>query len=75
MESNTTHEAPNVIEDLGDGTFYYNFDVQTTELDDGTPSYNYKQVRCNYPIVNEEIQTKLTELKINHIVNYADKQL
>lgn len=75
MESNTTHQAPNVIENLGDGTFYYNFDVERTELEDGTPSFNYKQVRCNYPVVTGEIQEKLTKLNINHNVYVSNEEL
>jgi hypothetical protein len=67
MKSNRTQAAPPKIEDLGDGSFYYNFDVVEGETQNEEISYNYQQVRCNYPIVLEEIQAALINENYNHI--------
>jgi len=67
MKSNRTQAAPPKIEDLGDGSFYYNFDVVEETKDNEKISYNYQQVRCNYPIILEEIQAALINENYNHI--------
>jgi len=67
MKSNRTQAAPPKIEDLGDGTYYYNFDVVEETKENEEISYNYQQVRCNYPIVLEEIQAALINENYNHI--------
>ena len=62
MKSNRTHQYPPVIENLGDGTFYHNFNVveSTVEEEEGGQaafkSYDYDQVRCNYPVEVAKIQ-------------------
>lgn len=66
MKSNRTQSPPPKIEDLGDGTFYYNFDVAEEIMESGETSYNYEQVRCSYPIVLEEIQAALVNENYNH---------
>lgn len=67
MKSNRTQAPPPKIEDLGDGTFFYNFDVTEEIKENEETSYNYEQVRCNYPIVLEEIQAALIKENYNHI--------
>lgn len=61
--SNRTHQSPPQIEDLGDGTFYYNFNIEESLInDDNDPAtdeglqYDYDQVRCQYPVNIEVIQ-------------------
>lgn len=72
--SNTTHHPPkSPIEDLGDGTFYYNFNIVKTTIEDeegGEPydSYDYRQVRCSYPVDVQEIQKEVDKLNLNHKV-------
>ena len=41
LESNI---KPNVIENLGNGYWYYNYNIQETEGEDG-PSYTFTQIR------------------------------
>lgn len=66
MKSNRTQTSPPTIEDLGDGTYYYNFDVVEGVMETGETEYNYEQVRCNYPIVLEDIQAALLKENYNH---------
>lgn len=68
MEANRTHQAPPVIEDLGDGTFYYNFNVLESEGEDGSPSFDYNQVRCAYPVDETEIQQSVNDQNYQHLV-------
>lgn len=73
MESQRTQIVPPKIEDLGDGTFYYNFDIvrsEKTEIMSNvvTIQFNYEQVRCNYPVDSQEIQAALNLEGYNHIV-------
>jgi len=67
MKSNRTQAPPPKIEDLGDGTFYYNFDVVEEEKENEETSYNYEQVRCNLPVNLEEIQSAVIAENYNHI--------
>ncbi len=56
-KSNRTHQAPPIIEDLGEGSFYYNFNVVESLMDDEeTMQYDYEQVRCDYPVDKAVIQ-------------------
>jgi hypothetical protein len=77
-KSNRTHQSPPVIENLGDGTYYYNFDVVETPIDDDNdPSteegmqYDYEQVRCEYPVSQEVIQACVDEEGYNHQVDLS----
>lgn len=56
MKANRTHQAPPKIEDLGDGTFYYNFNIEESENEEGESNFDYQQVRCKYPVSAEKIQ-------------------
>lgn len=69
MHSNTTHHPPHILQDLGDGTFYYNFNLIHTKLEDDVDNYDYMQVRCNFPVNQKAIQNKVSETGSNHIVN------
>lgn len=73
MKSNTTHHPPkSPTEDLGDGTYYYNFDIVKTMVEDEEggeyPSYDYFQVRCYHPIDPVKIQEKIDTLNLDHKV-------
>ena len=75
MKSNRTHNAPPVIEKLGDGTFFYNFDIVETPIDnDNDPvtaeglQYDYEQVRCDYPVDHVKIQNLVDSEGYNHQV-------
>lgn len=73
MKANTTHNPPTTpIENLGDGTFYYNFNVVHSVItdDEGAQydNYDYEQVRCKYPVIAEKIQTELDNQNYNHTV-------
>lgn len=74
-KANRTHQAPPVIENLGDGSFYYNFNtVESAILDEegqptGGKEYNYHQVRCNYPVEAQKIQDCLDQENYNHQVD------
>lgn len=59
MKSNRTHTPPPKIEDLGDGTSYYNFNVVEAEAEEGYPSFDYEQVRVENPVTIEKIQEAL----------------
>lgn len=61
MRSQRTTTAPPIIEDLGDGTFYYNFSVTSATMTDimgNSPTliFSYEQVRCKYPVVLTDVQ-------------------
>ncbi len=66
MKSNRTHTFPPVVEDLGDGTFFYNFDVIESLTEEGDPEYNYQQVRCDYPVDIQKIQVCLEKENYEH---------
>lgn len=70
MESQRTGNAPQVIENLGDGSFHYNFNIiEDQEVDENeqvTKRFVYNQVRCNYPVNEQEIQEALTLEGYNH---------
>lgn len=73
MKSNTTHNPPiTPIENLGDGTFYYNFDVVHSVIQDDEgyeyDNYDYEQVRCSYPIDIDEIQEEVNKEGYDHKV-------
>lgn len=59
MKSNRTHEMPPKIEDLGDGTSYYNFDVVESLAEGGYPSFDYEQVRVENPVTIGKIREAL----------------
>lgn len=66
MKANRTHQAPPKIEDLGDGTFYYNFNIVEGQTEEGEVSYDYDQVRCSYPIEAKKIQKCLNNENYEH---------
>ena len=66
MKSNRTHTFPPVVEDLGDGTFYYNFEVIESETEEGDREFNYQQVRCEYPVEIQKIQGCLAKENYEH---------
>lgn len=73
MKANTTHNPPTTpIENLGDGTFYYNFNVVHSVVtdDEGAQydNYDYEQVRCNYPVDENEIQEEVNKEGYDHNV-------
>jgi len=77
-KSNRTHKAPPVIEQLGDGTFYYNFDIVETPIDNDNDSatdeglqYDYEQVRCDYPVDEAKIQERVDREGYNHQVDLS----
>lgn len=66
MLSNRTKQDPPKIEVLGDGTYYYNFDVDHSINEDGEDNYDYKQVRCPMPVDLQQIQEAIDDLEIDH---------
>ena len=75
-KANRTHQAPPVIEKLGDGSFYYNFNVVSSPIDDDNDSstdegqqYDYDQVRCDYPVEKAKIQECLNQEEYDHQVD------
>jgi hypothetical protein len=73
MKANRTHTPPPKIEDLGDGTFYYNFNivesVVTPEEGEDYMNYDYEQVRCHYPLDEVEIHTNVDAEGYDHTIN------
>lgn len=47
--------TPPVIENLGDGSSYYNFNAVVGETEDGMPSFDYEQIRFDNPTQTENI--------------------
>lgn len=68
MRANRTHTPPPIYEDLGDGTFYYNFTIKESTAEEGYSNFDYYQVRCNYPINLNEVQLKINDNGYNHSV-------
>lgn len=68
-KSNRTHQFPPIVENLGDGSFYYNFNVVTSETEEGAPQYHYEQVRCKFPVVKEKIQECVNQENYDHQVD------
>lgn len=69
MKSNRTHTPPPVIEDLGDGTSHYNFDVinsQREDEDSVTENYDYDQVTVVNPVTLEKIKEELLKEGYDH---------
>jgi len=71
MKSNRVRIFPPVIEDLGDGTYYYNFDVVTSETEDKEVRFDYEQVRCEFPVVIEAIEAALATEGYVHNVDLS----
>lgn len=73
MKANRTHTPPPTIENLGDGTYYYNFRIVETAVtpEEGEQylNYDYEQVRCHYPVDEIEVQTNVDNAGYDHIVN------
>ena len=77
-KANRTHQAPPVIEKLGDGSFYYNFNVVESPIDDDNDpatdegsQYDYDQVRSIYPVEQAKIQEKVNKAGYNHQVDLS----
>lgn len=63
MKSNRVRNSPPIIENLGDGTSYYNFDVVQSVRDDGgeeIDNFDYDQVTVPHPITYSGIIEALT---------------
>lgn len=75
MKSNTTYHPPVIpVEDLGDGSYYYNFDIIETlivdeDSGDTHPSYDYNQIRLKFPIDIDEIQEHVNTINPSHKVD------
>lgn len=52
------NDYPKQIEDLGTGSFYFNFNIRKKEEEEG---YIYNQIRFEYPIDNEIIKKTLID--------------
>jgi len=78
MKSNRTHQPPPRVENLGEGTFYYNLDVVKYKgvnqegVEDPYWSYDYNQVRVKYPITLGDIQKELNSKSVAHQINVDD---
>lgn len=77
-KANRTHQAPPVIENLGDNTFYYNFNVMERPIDDDNDpatdegkQYDYDQVRCAYPVDEAKIQECVNKENYDHQVDLS----
>lgn len=68
MRSNRTHTPPPKIENLGDGTHYYNFNVITTKNENDEDNFDYDQVRCNDPFSIEQTQAVVDASGYSHEV-------
>lgn len=75
MKANRTgkYNEPPKIEDLGDGTFYYNFNVEKDYIKtDNSPrmdvDWRYNQVRLPYPMDAEKIQLEVDKQGYEHNV-------
>ncbi len=80
-KSNRTHEAPPQIEDLGDGSFYYNFNIVESPIDDDNDpatdeglQYDYDQVRCKFPVQASVIQECVNKEGYEHQVNIIENE-
>lgn len=59
IRTNRTNTEPPQIEELGDGSYYYNFNIDHTVLatDSGSvDNYDYDQVRLELPVNKKKIQ-------------------
>jgi len=77
-KANRTHQVPPITEQLGDGTFFYNFDAVETPIDnDNDPAtdegfqYDYEQVRCDYPVGEAKIQECVDREGYEHQVDIS----
>ncbi len=74
-KSNRTHMPPPRVENLGEGTFFYNFDVvkyrPKDEEGNDMPywAWDYEQVRVQYPVTIGDIQKELNSKGHPHDVN------
>jgi hypothetical protein len=65
MKSHRTHTPPPKIEDLGQGEFYYNFNIKKYKpvgIDGKKEKYwewDYEQVRVSYPVEYNDIKKEL----------------
>lgn len=68
IRTNADHNPPR-IEDLGDGTYYYNFHIEEDKDNkEGNKSWSYDQVRLPYPVQEEAIQQAVNKKGFSHIV-------
>ena len=77
MKANRTgkYNEPPQIEDLKDGTFYYNFNVEKDYIKtDNSPrmdvDWSYNQVRLSYPLNIDKIQAEVTRQGYEHKVKF-----
>jgi hypothetical protein len=75
MKSNRTHTPPPRVENLGENTFYYNFNVvkYRPKDEDGNDmtywGWDYDQVKVSYPITIGDIKRELNAKGHQHEVN------
>ncbi len=73
VRANRTNTAPPTIKDLGDGTYYYNFNVdhRVEYTENGSyDNYDYDQVRLELPVDKKKIQAAVKAAGFtNHKVN------
>lgn len=70
MKTNGDFDPPQ-IQDLGDRTYFYNFNVEKRTVGEGNESYDtydYDQVRLPYPVDAEAIQAEVDAQGFDHIV-------
>lgn len=70
-KANRTHQYPPKIENLGDGSFHYNFNVTESQTEEGELQFDYEQVRCKYPVRAEVIQECLSMQNYDHQVDIS----
>lgn len=84
MKSNSVYQRPSILEDLGNGTAHYNYNVVETEKvnEEGvsTPSYDYDQVVIHgtptySKIVSAVIREKYTIDKELSLLNNYNRYL
>lgn len=76
MKTNSINNTPEVIENLGDDTYYYNFNVdhsirRVEESNKKYDNYDYDQVRLDYPVDKEKIQVEVDKAGFDHTVKIS----
>lgn len=77
MKKTNGDHKPEEIENLGDGTFHYNFNIEKKQLETqgSRKKYNswfYDQVRLDYPVVKSEIQQEFDAKGFTHTVKITE---
>ena len=75
IKTNRTHMPPPRVENLGEGTFYYNFNVVKYRPKDENGNdmpywaWDYDQVRVQHPVTIGDIQKQINNKGHKHEVN------